>query len=335
MKVRVPDGPTFEVRGGLVVLALVAAALFVAAFTAFYTVAPQEEGVVLRFGHRIGASPPGLHFKLPFGIDRVIKVPVATVDVEEFGYRSRRAGRADEEKAVRRGYEEESTMLTGDLNIVQVGWDVQFRRAEPERYLFEVQEPIKTLRDISQSVMRQVIGDRASIQVLTTERAEIQDETKQQIDLTARSLGLGLQIVEVNLLFVEPPTQVIDAFHDLNKAEQDAQRFFEEASREYEEKVNLARGTASRRIEEAEGYRERRVNVATGEADRFESILAEYRKAPDVTRRRLYLETLEQMLPKVREVVVVGDGARQAPLPLYDLRTPRTDKPRSTEGGAP
>lgn len=337
MKITIPDGPTFELHRSTVLLIIAGIVALAAILTSFYTVAPQEEGVVLRFGRRVAANPPGLHFKLPFLIDRVLKVPVATVDVEEFGYRSRRGQDTTGEKAVRRGYEEESTMLTGDLNIVQVGWDVQFRRADPENFLFEVHEPINTLRDISQSVMRQVVGDRASIQVLTTERAEIQEETKQLIDVSAKRMQLGMQIVEVNLLFVEPPVEVIDAFHDLNKAEQDAQRFFEEASREYEERVNLSRGTASRRVEEAQGYRERRVNVANGESDRFRNILQEYSKAPEVTRRRLYLETLEEYLPRVSEVVVISEGQTTSPVPLFDLRRGTRPAPAApaTEGGAP
>ncbi|RMG14538.1 MAG: FtsH protease activity modulator HflK [Deltaproteobacteria bacterium] len=323
MRVKVPDGPEFNVGGKLVATALGIAAVLALLLTSFFTVEPQEEAVVLRFGRHVRTLGPGLHFKLPLGIEEAIKVPVSTVEVEEFGYRSVQSGGRQApggSKTVRRGYEYESTMLTGDLNIVMVGWDVQYRRSEPEKYLFRVQEPIKTLRDISQSVMREVIGDRASIQVLTVERAEIQAAAKEAIQRTVDELDMGLQIVEVNLLFVDPPNEVIDSFHDLNKAEQDAQRYFEEASREYEERVNKARGTAARTVSEAEGYRERRVNVAQGEAERFTSILAEYRKAPEVTRRRLYLETLEELLPKVKEVVVTDGSAASTPLPLLDLR---------------
>lgn len=328
MRVKVPDGPEWNIGGGLVGAALVGALVLTVLLTSFFTVEPQEEAVVLRFGRHVRTLGPGLHFKLPLGIEEAIKVPVSTVEVEEFGYRSVRASGRNPTgtKTIRRGYEHESTMLTGDLNIVMVGWDVQYRRSEPEKFLFRVQEPIKTLRDISQSVMREVIGDRASIQVLTVERAEIQAEAKEAIQRTVDELDMGLQIVEVNLLFVDPPNEVIDSFHDLNKAEQDAQRYFEEASREYEERVNKARGTAARTISEAEGYRQRRVNVAQGEAERFVSILREYRKAPEVTRRRLYLETLEEVLPRVKEVVVT-DGSGMSPVPLLELgRASRTAK---------
>jgi modulator of FtsH protease HflK len=331
MRIQIPDGPEIVVSGRLVALGFAAVFVIMALATSVYTVATHEQAMVLRFGKHVRTSEPGLHFKAPFLIETVHKVAVRTRDVEEFGFRTARGGAATNPARGRRGFEEESTMLTGDLNIVQVGWDVHFRRFEPTHYLFQVQEPIQTLRDIAQSVMREVVGDRASIQVLTVERIEIQEAARSMIQDTVNAMELGLTIVEVNLRWVRPPDEVIDSFHDLNRAEQDAQRFFEEASREYEERVPRARGTARRMIEEAEGYRTRRINVAQGESERFKSLLAEYEKAPTVTRRRMYLETMEQVLPNVREVVVTEGNGTAPPLPLFELG----NRPRRAQGTTP
>jgi modulator of FtsH protease HflK len=295
------DGKVVEVRLGLIAGLLVAIALLFSAMTAVYQIAPEQEGLVLRFGKHIKTAGPGLHFKLPLGVDRVIKVSTRIVDVEAFGYRDRRTAPAAS------GYRDENSMLTGDLNIVLAGWDVQFSRINPNEFVFNVKDPIDTLRDISQSVMREIMGDRASILILTVGRSEIQQRVRSRIQELCDQFEMGLLINEVNLLFVDPPAQVIDAFNDLNKAEQDAVRFYEEASRQYQERVPRARGEAQRLILEAEGFLQRRVNVARGESQRFVDMLNAYRTAPEVTRRRLYLETLEQQLPKLNEIIMVDD----------------------------
>jgi modulator of FtsH protease HflK len=181
------------------------------------------------------------------------------------------------------------------------------------------------LRDISQSVMREVMGDRASILILTVGRSEIQRRVRELIQEQSSRFGMGIRINEVNLLFVDPPPAVLGAFNDLNKAEQDATRFFEEAAREYQERVPRTRGEARRMILEAEGYRERRVNLARGEAQRFVDTLKAYRLAPQVTRRRFFLETMEKGLPNAREIVVV-DPAVQSLLPHFDLNKTAKEK---------
>jgi membrane protease subunit HflK len=209
-------------------------------------------------------------------------------------------------------------MLTGDLNIVLAGWDVQFSRENPEQFLFNVKDPIATLRDISQSVMREIMGDRASIPILTVGRAEIQERVRKLIQAQADQFEMGLRINEVNLIFVSPPAQVQAAFNDLNKAEQDAVRFYEEASREYQEKVPRAKGQAERVVLEAEGFLESRVNRSEGDAGRFLEMLRAYRESPEVTRQRLYLETLEEQFPQVGEVWVV-DEELEGLLPLLNL----------------
>ncbi len=276
----------------------------------FYQVDAEEEAVVLRFGRHIDTVGPGLHFKLPYPIDNVYKVPTRVVDVQEFGYRGR---------GTRGSYEDESSMLTGDLNIVLAGFDVQFSRENPADYLFNVRDPVETLRDISQSVMREVMGDRASIPILTVGRAEIQVRARELIQDYVDRFEMGVRINEVNLIFVSPPEQVRSAFNDLNKAEQDAVRFVEEASREYQTRVPRARGQAERTVLEAEGYRERRIRTARGESDRFLQMLESYRLSPDVTARRLYLERLEARIPHVKEVIVVDDDVSSL-LPMLNLK---------------
>jgi modulator of FtsH protease HflK len=289
------------------------ALLFLALFfggSLFYQVDAEEEAVVLRFGRHIDTVGPGLHFKLPYPVDVVHKVPTRIVDVQEIGYRSQ-GGRGT--------YEEESSMLTGDLNIVLAGFDVQFSRENPSNYLFNVRDPVETLRDISQSVMRELMGDRASIPILTVGRAEIQLRARELIQAYSDRFNMGVRINEVNLIFVSPPDQVRNAFNDLNKAEQDAVRFVEEASREYQTRVPRARGQAERVVLEAEGYRERRIRTARGESDRFTQMLTVYKLSPEVTARRLYLEKMEGRLPSIKEIIVVDEDLSNL-LPLLNIK---------------
>lgn len=313
MKIEFPDGREAEINLWRWAWVPVVVLLGLVAFSSIDQVDADEEGVLLRFGKQVKTVGPGLHVHLPFPIDDMIKVKTRRVDVQEFGYRSSAGGRISE-----RGFEDESSMLTGDLNIVLAGWDVQFSRENPENFLFNVKDPIATLRDIAQSVMREIMGDRASIPILTVGRAEIQERARKLIQAQADQFGMGLRINEVNLIFVSPPDQVQAAFNDLNKAEQDAVRFFEEASREYQEKVPRAKGQAERIVLEAEGFRESRVNRAEGDAGRFLEMLRAYAKAPEVTRERLYLETMEKRLPELGEVWVVDEDLKGV-LPLLNL----------------
>ena len=318
MRVEFPDGREVEFNPWKYAWIPIVLIVGLVLATSIDQVDAEEEGVLLRFGKQVKTVGPGLHFHLPYPIDRLVKVKTRRVDVSEFGYRSGAGGRISE-----RGYEDESSMLTGDLNIVLAGWDVQFSREDPEDFLFNVKDPIATLRDIAQSVMREIMGDRASIPILTIGRAEIQEQARKLIQAQADQFEMGIRVNEVNLIFVSPPEQVQAAFNDLNKAEQDAVRFFEEASREYQEKVPRAKGQAERIVLEAEGFLESRVNRSRGDAGRFLEMLRAYEKAPDVTRQRLYLETLEKRLPKVGEVWVVDENL-EGVLPLLNL----------TEGGA-
>lgn len=311
MKIEV-EGKIVEIPLKTIGVVIVAVAIVLSALTMVYQIAPEQEGLLLRFGRHVKTAPPGLHFKLPFGVDRVMKVPTRIVDVETFGSRTRPTGQ-------RAAPRDENSMLTGDLNIVLAGWDVQFSREEPRDFVFNVQDPINTLRDIAQSVMREIMGDRASILILTVGRSEIQQRARELIQQQVNQFGMGIRINEVNLLFVDPPAAVLDAFNDLNRAEQDAVRFYEEASRQYQERVPRARGEAQRTILEAEGFRQRRVNVARGEAQRFTDMMTAYQLAPEVTRQRLYMEAMERKLPALKEIIVV-DETMEGLLPHLNLR---------------
>lgn len=310
MKLDLPEGREFNlspsVLGGIVALILLIAGVF----TSVYQVNTDEQAVVLRFGKMVAIKDSGLHLKLPYGIEHVEKVAASRLDVEEFGYR---------ERAPSRDIPEENLMLTGDLNLVRAGWNVQYTRSNPEDYLFNVRDPEVTLRDIAQSVMREVMGDNASILILTTARGQIQQSLRELIQASCDNFEMGIHVNEVNLMFVEPPTQVRSAFDDLNKAEQDAVRFFEEASREYQSQIPQARGLAERIVLEAQGFRQERINSALGEARRFEAMLKEYRLAPEVTRYRLYLETIEKQFPQLKEIVVVDEELKSV-LPLLNIR---------------
>ncbi|MCC5806940.1 MAG: FtsH protease activity modulator HflK [Opitutales bacterium] len=311
MRIRLPDGQIIDIPILRYLWVPFAALALLAVSTSVYQVDANEEGLVLRFGRHIETVGPGLQFKLPYPIDSVIKVPTRRVDVEQFGYRTRDGVRSSI-------MEEEASMLTGDLNIVLAGFDVQFSREQPDDFAFNVHNPVDTLRDISQSVMREIMGDRASIPILTIGRSEIQLRARQIIQDYVDRFDMGIRINEVNLIFTSPPQQVQGAFNDLNKAEQDAVRFLEEASREYQERVPRARGQAERVVLEAEGFLERRVRTARGEADRFTTMLEAYSQAPEITRNRLYLEKMEQQLPRIQEVIVVDEDLRSI-LPLLNL----------------
>ncbi len=313
MRIKISQEESIEIPVLKLIWIPLFALIVLLAMSTVYQIDAEEEGVVLRFGKHTETVAPGLHFKLPYPVDTVIKVPTRLVDVLEIGYRSSRPGVRGE------GFEHESSMLTGDLNIVLAGFDVQFSREDPTAFLFNVKDPVETLRDISQSVMREVMGDRASIPILTIGRAEIQMRARELIQQSTDQYGMGIRVNEVNLIFVSPPQQVQSAFNDLNKAEQDAVRFLEEASREYQEKVPRARGSAERLVLEAEGFQERRVRTARGDADRFESMLEAYLKSPEVTRQRLYFESIERQFPKLREIIVV-DEEMPGLLPLLNLR---------------
>ena len=210
-------------------------------------------------------------------------------------------------------------MLTGDLNIIEVEWVVQYRISDPEKFLYGMREPTKTLRDLSESVMRRIVGNRIGSDVLTVGRVDIANTARDEIQEAMDKYENGIHIVTVQLQDVVPPPRVQPAFNEVNEARQELERMVNDATKQANEAIPRAEGTAKRVIAEAQGQATETINRARGETARFNAVLAEYRNAPDVTRARLYLETLHTALPKVGSVVVTHDG-QISPLPLLNLR---------------
>ncbi len=310
-----PAMPSWALSG--VLLALL---LLWGVFTSFYTVQPEERVVVKRFGAVVGISDPGLHLKLPFGVDRIQRVATERVLKQEFGFRTEgyRDGRTAYSTKL---FEDESLMLTGDLNIIDLEWVVQYRINDPIKFLYHMREPTRTLRDISESVMRRVVGNRLGSEVLTVARVDIQQQSRDEIQAILNTYDTGIHIITVELQDVVPPTAVQPAFNEVNEARQERERMINEAQKQANQEIPRVRGEALRMVAEAEGYATERVNRAQGETARFRAVLAEYRRAPEVTRSRLYLETLNEVLPNLGRVLVVQDN-QLAPLPLLNIDQP-------------
>jgi membrane protease subunit HflK len=305
--------PRFAVPGIVIAILVIWVAL-----TSYYTVQPEQRAVIKRLGAVVGISDPGLHFKLPFGIDEIQLVATERVLKQEFGFRTegiQAGGRTAYQQA---DFEDESLMLTGDLNIIDVEWVVQYRINDPIRFLYELREPTRTLRDISESVMRRVAGNRLGSEVLTVGRVDIQTKARDEIQQVMEQYQSGIHIITVELQDVVPPAAVQPAFNEVNEARQERERMINEAQKRVNQEIPRAQGAATRTVAEAEGYATERVNRALGESARFSAVLAEYREVPEVTRSRLYLETLNEMLPRIGQVLMVQEG-QTGPLPLLDV----------------
>jgi membrane protease subunit HflK len=282
--------------------------------SSFYTVSPEEVGVVMRFGKFIKTTPPGLNFKIPFGIDRVGKVATQRQLKQEFGFRTVAVGVRSDFKQLH----DEALMLTGDLNSAVVEWVVQYRISDPEKYLFRVRGVEATLRDMSEAVTREVVGDRTVNEVLTVGRQEIADLVEQKIQILCDEYETGIVIEQVVLQNVNPPDQVKDSFNEVNRAQQERETLISQAQAQYNQVVPRASGEAQKRIETAEGYALDRVNRAEGDASRFESLYIAYRAAPEVTRRRMYLETMGRILPRIGRKIIIDDDL-EGLVPLLNL----------------
>jgi membrane protease subunit HflK len=313
-KVQMPKLPGGTIRG--IVIGFV---LLIVALSTFYQVEPEEIGVVLRLGKFTRTSEPGLHARLPFGVERVIKVPVQRQLKEEFGFQTVQAGVRSQFSV--RGKEAESNMLTGDLNAAVVEWVVQYRIVDPYQYLFRVRNVRETFRAMSEAVMRKVVGDRTVNEVLTVGRQEIADLVEQNLQELCDQYETGVKVEQVVLQDVNPPDPVKPSFNEVNQAQQEKEKLINEAQSEYNKVIPRARGEAQQVIQEAEGYAVERVNTARGDSARFVAIYDEYRKAPEVTRRRIYLETMNTILPQVKRKVVIDDAVRSV-LPLLNLDQP-------------
>ncbi|MCD6539324.1 MAG: FtsH protease activity modulator HflK [Candidatus Omnitrophica bacterium] len=285
--------------------------------TIFYTVEPSEVGVVRRFGKFVRITKPGLHFKLPFKIEKVNKVKVEYIFKEEFGFRSAQPGIRSVYS--QKSYDDESLMLTGDLNVLDVEWIVQFKIKDPVKFLFNIRDQRKTLRDVSESVIREIVGDYSFNEVLTGKRLEINNLAQEKMQNILDFYGSGIQIVTVKLQDVNPPSPVQPAFNEVNQAKQEREKMINEAWQIYNQKIPRAEGEALKIVREAEGYAQEVVNRALGDAERFNLIYSAYRSAKEVTLKRLYLEKLKEIVSKAGRVYVL-DPQEKGILPLLKLR---------------
>lgn len=305
-------------KGGRFNILMIIAALVLIwiVFSFAYTIGVDEVGVIQRFGKYVRTTTPGLHFKLPRGIENLTKVKVKYVYTEEFGLRTLRAG-IKSEYAPSKRYFSESLMLTGDLNCAIVPWIVQFRIDEPYQFLFKVRNVRATLRDMSESVMRLVVGDR-SINEVISKRKEIADDVKIKLQKVLKESETGIKLVNVELKKTNVPEAVQPSFNEVNQAVQEKERMIYQAKEEYNKIIPKARGEAEQTIKSAEGYALDRVNRAKGDANRFLALWREYNKAKDVTRRRLYLEAMNVVLPKLGNKYII-DPEQKGLLPLLNL----------------
>ncbi len=303
--------------GGLVAIILVVLLIW-GAMTSFYTVQPEQRAVVKRFGSVTGITDPGLHFKIPFGIDKIQLVATERVLKQEFGFSTLKTRQGERSTYSAAQFEDESLMLTGDLNMIDVEWVVQYRIEDPIKFLYQMREPTRTLRDISESVMRRIVGNMLGSEVLTIGRVEIQQKAGDEIQEILDQYDAGIRISTVEMQDVVPPRAVQPAFNEVNEARQERERMINEAQKRVNQEIPNAEGAALRTVAEAEGYATERVNRAVGESARFSAVLHEYQQAPVVTRSRLYLETLNEMLPDIGQILVVQDG-QMSPLPLLDV----------------
>ncbi|MEJ2725034.1 MAG: FtsH protease activity modulator HflK [Deltaproteobacteria bacterium] len=306
----------------LIVIVIVLAIFL--AYTAIYTIPPGHQGVILRFGRYSGMVLPGLHFKIPFGVDTVFKVHTEQVDTETFGFKSVRPGiRTQYEKSA--VTERESLMLTGDLNVIDVEWIVQFRREDPRKYLFNVEDPIMAIRDISESVNRRIVGNRSFDYVLQN-REEVNKMAQEELQKILDEYETGIRVVNVRLQNVVPPDPVKGAFNEVNEAQQEKERLINEAQETYNREIPKAKGEAERTINGARGFALERVNHAKGDVARFSAVLKEYGNAKAVTKQRLYLEAYQTILPNAKEIYII-DSEQKGLLPLLQLNQ------QDTKGG--
>src|SRR5215470_3505412 len=314
-----PDAPMPSPPRGLVIIGVLVLLGAMMLLSMFYTVEADEVAVVQRFGKYVRREAPGLRTKLPLGLETAHKVKVQRVFKAEFGFRTEEPGVRT--RFSKNSFLEESLMLTGDLNVAEVAWIVQFRIIDPVKYLFWNRNPALALSDVAQIVMRSVIGDHTVSEVLTERRAEIAHQVQTKMQELLNLYETGLRVETVQMQSVTPPSdEVKRAFNEVNEAQQELSRKTNEAVQAFNQEVPRERGEAERTLAKAEGYAINRTNTAKGDVARFSALLTEYRKAPEVTRRRLYLETMRDIIPTEKQVYVFDGEQASSVLPFLDLQ---------------
>lgn len=303
-------------KPSLLIWLIILVVAIAAGFSSFYIVDETENAVITRLGRYTETVGAGLHAKLPFGIDKAYTVPVKVIQTEQFGFETVKSGRNNEYK---NNIASESTMLTGDLNIVDVEWIIQYRIVDPKQWLFGVYEKEQTIRDISRSVINTLVGDRAILDVMGSERTAIQVLAQDMMNENFDQLGLGINVITVQLQNIVPPSGVQDAFEDVNKATQDMNRLINEGKEAYNAEIPKAQGQADQQIQIAEGYAAERVNMAKGDVARFNSVYEEYKQSPKVTKERIYLETMDEIFSSETKPTVI-DSELENFLPVKNLK---------------
>lgn len=315
-------GKTLQQYRKAIILGVVA---LIIVFGSFFQVEPEELGVITRFGKYVRTVDSGLNFKIPFA-ETVYKVPVERQQKLEFGFRT------TDTRGLKTSYskgntQDESQMLTGDLNLADVEWVVQYRIEDPYNFLFKVKNPELTLRYMSEAAMRLVVGDRTVNEVLTVGRTEVASRVQVIVQELSNEYSLGIKVDQVVLQDVNPPDAVKAAFNAVNQAQQERATLINEAESEYNKVVPRAKGQAEETVQMAEGYAAERVNNAQGEVSRFNDLYTEYIKAPEVTRRRIYLETMNKVLPKLgNKIITDGEGNNVLPLLQMQMQSKNTPK---------
>ena len=306
----------FFLTPGRIVWIFVLVVGLIGASTCFFKVDETEQAVITRFGKYYTTLGPGLQFKLPFGIDKSYNVPVKVLQTEQFGFQSLKSGVRNEYK---NNIVDESTMLTGDLNIVDVEWIIQYRIVDPSSWLFNVKDRRQTIRDISRSAINALVGDRAILDIMGQERTSIENLATENMNVKFKELGLGINVTAVKLQNIVPPEGVQDAFEDVNKATQDMNRFINEGKEAYNAEIPKAQGEADRQIQIAEGYAAERVNMAKGDVARFNAVYEEYKRSPEVTKERIYLETMNEIFGSETKPSLI-DGELENLVPIKNLK---------------
>ena len=305
---------------------LIGLLVLIGLLTSIYTVGPEEVGVVVRFGKYERTVDPGLNFKMPFGVESVDKIPVERQLKQEFGFRTTSSG--VQSTYAKADYVDESLMLTGDLNLADVEWVVQYRISDPYLFLFKVRNAEKTLRDMSESAVRKVVGDRTVNEVLTVGRVEVATSVERILQELCNEYENGITIDQVVLQDVNPPDPVKPSFNAVNEAQQQRETLINQGQSEFNRVIPRARGEAQQTIQQAEAYALNRVNGARGETVRFISLYEEYIKAPEVTKKRIYLETMTRIMPKIGNKVIVDEQGNNL-LPLLQLNAQNSSNRRS------
>ncbi len=297
------------------IVAIVLAALVVqTAFSSFYTIKPGEVGIILRLGKYNRTAQSGLHFKVPY-LEELAKVDVESVRKEEFGFRTRNPG--VNTAFDRKGYSMEALMLTGNKDVIEVAWIVQYKVSDPVNFLFKVRDVSQMVRDASETVTRRIVGNMDFDYVLSN-REVLAASAKKELQAQMDRLQCGITLVTLQLLDINPPEQVKPAFNEVNEADQDMKRLINEAEETYNKIIPKAGGSAKQIVEESRGYAAERINRANGETNRFKAIVKEYQGAEEVTRQRMYLEAMQDIIPHVEHVYVM-DKSQQSVLPFLDL----------------